>query len=51
MRAHTTQIKMYDRIQADDLRQASIIMAAFVYNTAMPDSEATARTSANQMSR
>ena len=28
---------VYDRIQADDLKQAAAIMAAFVYNTANRD--------------
>ena len=28
---------MYDRIQADDMKQASVIMAAFVYHAAMAD--------------
>ena len=27
----------YDRIQADDMKQAAVIMAAFVYNAAMRD--------------
>ncbi|MEW6128110.1 MAG: M20/M25/M40 family metallo-hydrolase [Acidobacteriota bacterium] len=33
---HSTQ-DVYDRIQEDDMKQAAIIMAAFVYNTAMRD--------------
>ncbi|WP_337174938.1 M20/M25/M40 family metallo-hydrolase [Paludisphaera sp.] len=36
-RTHHSNMDVYDRAQADDLRQASIIMAAFVYNTAMMD--------------
>jgi hypothetical protein len=28
---------VYDRIQAEDMKQAAIIMAAFVYQTAMRD--------------
>jgi carboxypeptidase Q len=28
---------VFDRIQADDMKQSSVIMAAFVYNTAMRD--------------
>jgi len=28
---------VYDRIQEDDMKQASTIMAAFVYNAAMRD--------------
>ena len=26
---------VYDRIQAEDMKQAAVIMASFVYNTAM----------------
>jgi carboxypeptidase Q len=33
---HSTQ-DLYDRIQADDMKQASAVMAAFVYQTAMRD--------------
>jgi carboxypeptidase Q len=33
---HSTQ-DTYDRIQADDMKQAATIMAAFIYNTAMRD--------------
>ncbi len=33
---HSTQ-DLYDRIQADDMKQAATIMAAFVYQTAMSD--------------
>jgi Zn-dependent M28 family amino/carboxypeptidase len=36
-RTHHSNMDVYDRIQADDMKQASIIMAAFVYNTAMRD--------------
>jgi carboxypeptidase Q len=36
-RTHHSNMDVYDRIQEDDLKQASIIMAAFVYNTAMRD--------------
>ena len=28
---------VYDRLQIDDLRQAAVIVATFVYNTAMRD--------------
>ena len=28
---------VYDRIQAEDMKQASVIIAAFVYNAAMRD--------------
>jgi carboxypeptidase Q len=33
---HSTQ-DLYDRIQADDMKQAATVMAAFVYQTAMRD--------------
>ncbi len=33
---HSTQ-DVFDRIQADDMKQASVIMSAFVYNAAMMD--------------
>lgn len=36
-RTHHTSQDNFDRIQADDLKQASTIMAAFVYQTAMMD--------------
>lgn len=36
-RTHHSNMDMFDRIQADDMKQASTIMAAFVYNTAMRD--------------
>lgn len=36
-RTHHSNMDLYDRIQEDDMKQASIIMAAFVYNTAMLD--------------
>ncbi|HWP45433.1 MAG TPA: M20/M25/M40 family metallo-hydrolase [Blastocatellia bacterium] len=36
-RTHHSNMDVYDRIQADDMKQASVIMAAFVYNTAMRD--------------
>lgn len=34
-RTHHSNMDVYDRIQADDMKQASIIMAAFIYNAAM----------------
>src|SRR5580765_3364951 len=34
-RTHHSNMDVYDRIQADDMKQASVIMAAFVYNAAM----------------
>lgn len=36
-RTHHTNMDSYDRANSSDLEQASIIMAAFVYNTAMRD--------------
>lgn len=34
-RTHHSNMDVWDRIQSDDMKQASIIMAAFVYNAAM----------------
>ena len=36
-RTHHSNQDLYDRIQADDMKQAAAIMAAFVYQTAMRD--------------
>ncbi len=36
-RTHHSNQDNYDRIQADDMKQAAIVMAAFVYQTAMMD--------------
>ena len=36
-RTHHSNQDVFDRIQADDMKQSSVIMAAFVYNTAMLD--------------
>jgi hypothetical protein len=36
-RTHHSNQDVFDRIQAEDLKQAATIMAAFVYNTAMMD--------------
>jgi Zn-dependent M28 family amino/carboxypeptidase len=36
-RTHHSNQDVYDRIQADDMKQAAVIMASFVYNTAMRD--------------
>ncbi len=36
-RTHHSNMDVYERLQADDMKQASIIMAAFVYNAAMRD--------------
>jgi len=36
-RTHHSNQDVFDRIQADDLKQAATVMAAFLYNTAMRD--------------
>jgi hypothetical protein len=36
-RTHHSNQDVFDRVPADDMKQASIIMAAFVYNAAMRD--------------
>ncbi len=36
-RTHHSSMDVYDRIQEEDVKNASIIMASFVYNTAMRD--------------
>lgn len=36
-RTHHSNQDTFDRLQADDLKQASVVMAAFVYNAAMAD--------------
>jgi Zn-dependent M28 family amino/carboxypeptidase len=36
-RTHHTNMDTYDHLVPDDLKQASMIVAAFVYNTAMRD--------------
>ncbi len=36
-RTHHTNMDTYDRTSADDLKQASVIMASFIYHTAMMD--------------
>ena len=36
-KTHHTNSDLYDRIQEDDLKQASVIIAAFVYHAAMRD--------------
>lgn len=36
-RTHHSNQDVYDRLQGDDLKQASVVMAAFVYNAAMAD--------------
>jgi len=36
-RSHHSNMDVFDRIQADDMKQASTMMAAFLYNAAMLD--------------
>jgi carboxypeptidase Q len=36
-RTHHSNMDVYDRIQADDMKQASVIIASFVYHAAMRD--------------
>jgi len=36
-RTHHSNQDVFDRVQGDDLRQASVIMAAFLYNASMRD--------------
>ena len=36
-RTHHSNQDVYDHIQADDMKQAAVILASFVYNTAMKD--------------
>jgi carboxypeptidase Q len=36
-RTHHSNMDVFDRIQSDDMKQAAVIMAAFVYNAAMRD--------------
>ena len=36
-RTHHSNMDVYDHLQADDLRQAAVIVASFVYNAAMRD--------------
>jgi Zn-dependent M28 family amino/carboxypeptidase len=36
-RTHHSNMDVYDRLQADDLKQAAVIVADFVYNAAMRD--------------
>ncbi|HSE98245.1 MAG TPA: M20/M25/M40 family metallo-hydrolase [Blastocatellia bacterium] len=44
-RTHHSNMDVYDRIQADDMKQAATIMAAFVYNTAMREEKLPRKTS------
>ncbi len=36
-RTHHSNMDVYDRLQLDDLKQAAVIVASFVYNAAMRD--------------
>jgi len=36
-RTHHSNMDVYDRLQADDLKQMAVIVASFVYNAAMRD--------------
>jgi len=36
-RTHHSNMDVYDRLQADDLKEAAVIVASFVYNAAMRD--------------
>jgi len=36
-RSHHTHLDVYDRIQREDMMQASVVMASFVYHAAMRD--------------
>jgi Zn-dependent M28 family amino/carboxypeptidase len=36
-RTHHSSMDVYDRLQADDLKQASVVMATMIYNAAMAD--------------
>lgn len=38
-RTHHSNQDVYDRLQADDMKQAATVMAAFVYNAAMMDAK------------
>lgn len=43
-RTHHTNMDTYDRLQEEDLKQAAIIVASFVYHTAMRDQKLTRKT-------
>ena len=38
-RTHHSNMDMYERVQEEDVKQASVIMAAFAYNAAMTDAK------------
>lgn len=43
-RTHHTNMDTYERLQEDDLKQAAVIVASFVYHTAMRDQKLTRKT-------
>jgi hypothetical protein len=45
-RTHHSNQDVYDRIQADDMKQAATVMAAFIYQTAMMDEKMPRKTTA-----
>jgi len=45
-RTHHSNMDVFDRIQADDMKQAATIMAAFIYNAAMRDEKLPRKTMA-----
>jgi len=47
-RTHHTNQDVFDRVQVDDLKQASIIMATFLYKAAMQDEMIPRKTAAGE---
>ena len=47
-RTHHSNMDVFDRIQADDMKQMAIILATFVYQTAMMDDKMPKKTNAPQ---
>jgi hypothetical protein len=45
-RTHHSNQDLFDRIQAEDMKQAATVMAAFIYNTAMMDEKIPRKSSA-----
>jgi Zn-dependent M28 family amino/carboxypeptidase len=43
-RTHHTNMDTYERLQEEDLKQAAVIVASFVYHTAMRDQKLTRKT-------
>jgi carboxypeptidase Q len=50
-RTHHSNMDVYDRIQEEDMKQAAIIMASFVYNAAMRDQKLPRKTLPAQASQ